>query len=339
VKVGADLFCGLGGFTAGAERTGLVRVDLAINHKAVAVQTHEANHPHVQHVQQDLLEFDMRQLPDLDVLLASPSCKDDSPASRPSKKGTGGNGKVDVEKVLAQRASDRNTATAVLGAVEAKRPEFLVVENVREFTERPTFGAWLSYLEALGYGLSWRIVNALEFGGCTDRARFILAGRLGGAAPELPVGPLHSTLDFSRGPGFTRVGANHPNTIGSILDADDHPDNRWIDCASDSDRMQALVAKAKREAGERCFVNNVGDGVRGRPLDDIFPSLTTQSGTQFILIDGERRRVLNAGEMARIMGWERDVILPRNKKTAGVLIGNAIHLDVAEYAVRQAVAA
>lgn len=321
MKRAADLFCGLGGFTAGAERTGLVRVELAINHKQVAIDTHQANHPDVAHVCQDLLEFDMRHLPDLDVLLASPSCKDDTPAGRPSKKGTGGNFRPDAERVQAQRASDRNTATAVLGAVEAKRPEFLVVENVKEFTERPTFEAWLAYLRALGYATSWRIVNAMEFGGCVDRPRFILAGRLGGAAPELP------------------VGATAPGCIADCLDADDHPENRWIDCATDSDRMRAMVAKAKSDAGERCFFNNVGDGFRGRPLGDVFPSLTTQSGTQFVLVDGDRRRVLNPGELARAMGWERDIILPRNKKTAGVLIGNAIHLDVAEYAVRQAVAA
>lgn len=317
----ADLFCGLGGFTKGAEGTGRVDVVLAVDHWLKAVEFHRLNHPDVPHLQQDLLEFDMRRLPDLGLLMASPSCKDDTPAGQPAKKGTGGNFRPDALKIAQARASDRNTAVAVLAAAEAKRPPFLVVENVPEFTKRPTFGAWLAYLECIGYSLSWRIVNALEVGGAVDRPRFILVGRLGGKAPEMP------------------VQAMERSSIADCLDPDDHPGNRWKPLGKDTARMKALIRKAKNDAGSRCFVNNVGDGVRGRPLDDVFPSLTTKSGTQFILIDGDRRRVLNPREMARAMGFPDSYQIPTQRGLASELIGNAIHRGVAEYAVGVAIAA
>lgn len=316
-----DLFCGLGGFTEGAKRTGKVDVRLAINHEQSAIDAHLANHPGVEHVRQDLLEFDMRMLPDLEMLIASPSCKYDTPCGRPSAKGTGGNFRPDAEKIKAKRANDRNTAHAVLAACEAKQPRLLIVENVPEFTERATFGAWLNYLEAIGYNLAWRIVNAMEVGGAVDRPRFILTGQLGGPAPELPI-----------------VVTEH-KTIADCLDPDDHPTNRWRTFERDSDRMRAMVTKAKNDAGERCFFNNVGDGFKGRTLDDVLPSLTTKSASQFILVDGNRRRVLNSRELARGMGFGEDHVLPPQKDLAGVLLGNAIHVDVAEYAIEQAVAA
>lgn len=46
----ADLFCGAGGTSSGAESTGAARVRFAVNHWSVAVQTHSANFPDAKHV-------------------------------------------------------------------------------------------------------------------------------------------------------------------------------------------------------------------------------------------------------------------------------------------------
>jgi DNA (cytosine-5)-methyltransferase 1 len=74
-----DLFAGLGGFTAGATAAG-ARVVWAANHWPVAVQWHAVNHPETAHLCQDLHQADWTQVPDHDLLLASPACQGHTPA-------------------------------------------------------------------------------------------------------------------------------------------------------------------------------------------------------------------------------------------------------------------
>jgi DNA (cytosine-5)-methyltransferase 1 len=69
-----DLFCGAGGSSSGAESVPGVRVVMAANHWELAIQTHQANFPHVDHDRQDIAEVDPGRFPRTDVLWASPSC-------------------------------------------------------------------------------------------------------------------------------------------------------------------------------------------------------------------------------------------------------------------------
>src|SRR5438105_3470754 len=74
-----DLFAGCGGSTEGAAQAG-VQVLVAANHWPVAIATHAANHPCVKHLTQDLQQADFHDLPDFDVLMASPACQGHSHA-------------------------------------------------------------------------------------------------------------------------------------------------------------------------------------------------------------------------------------------------------------------
>lgn len=78
----ADLFCGAGGTSSGAQRAirdlGCEMDLVAVNHWPVAVDTHQRNHPQARHYVQDLENADPEELvPDrqLDILLASPECR------------------------------------------------------------------------------------------------------------------------------------------------------------------------------------------------------------------------------------------------------------------------
>lgn len=73
----ADLFCGGGGFTTGAQQSGRVDVVLAVNHWRTAIYTHQHNHPETRHICARIDDVDPRNdrtLPELDLLLASPEC-------------------------------------------------------------------------------------------------------------------------------------------------------------------------------------------------------------------------------------------------------------------------
>jgi len=74
-----DIFCGAGGSSIGLTEAGL-ELKLAANHWARAIETHSANFPNAEHLCADVSNYDMRRLPQTDVLWASPICTEVSPA-------------------------------------------------------------------------------------------------------------------------------------------------------------------------------------------------------------------------------------------------------------------
>lgn len=189
----ADLFCGAGGSSTGlvqAIATVGARVDLtAINHWNIAVETHAANHPSARHLCESLDNVDPRKVipgKRLDILTASPECLHHSNAR-------GGKPMDD---------QSRATAWHVLRWAEALRPTWVLVENVSEFTTwgplgsngRPLqskrgvlFGQFVSTLQALGYRVEWKVLNAANYGAATTRRRFFLVARMGKGPIPWPV--------------------------------------------------------------------------------------------------------------------------------------------------------
>lgn len=199
----ADLFCGAGGSSSGAKRAlarrGL-RMDLvAVNHWNIAVETHAKNHPEARHVCVDLFRtrpLDVVPEGKLDLLMASPTCTFHSRAR-------GG------KPISHEQKYGRMTPTQVIRWVTDLDVKTLLVENVPEFVEwgpvhmhepahpacvaarcrgeRPCrrragcyFRSWVRRLEARGYRVEWRVLNAADFGGATTRQRFFLLARKDG---------------------------------------------------------------------------------------------------------------------------------------------------------------
>ena len=118
----ADLFCGAGGTTTGAEMSGRVKVVLAVNCWPTAIASHKANHPNAMHVCKRIEHVDPRadkSLPEFDLLMASPECTHHSIAR--------GGRPIDDQR--------RATPWDVLNWVSVRRPKWLLVENVREFRD------------------------------------------------------------------------------------------------------------------------------------------------------------------------------------------------------------
>ena len=295
---------------------------MAANHWPEAVDWHSANHAEIAHECQDLMSIDWRILPDLTngLLLASPACQGHSNAGQPAALGTGGNGVVDSKAALSKHQADRNTAWAVLACLDTARPRKAVIENVVPFQRWPLFDAWLATIGAMGYTTRVHVLNGRDFGSAQDRPRTIITASLDGAIE----------LDPSSGAA--------KSSIAACLDDDASSEHRWTAVESKPARMQRLIRKAQNEAGSRCFWNNVSES-RGRDLAEAFPTITTQSGTQFNLLDGERIRVLNPRELARAQGFPESYSIPTNRKLASRLIGNAIDVTLARSVVDQVAAA
>jgi DNA (cytosine-5)-methyltransferase 1 len=319
-----DLFSGMGGWTTGAKRSSTTRVRVALNHDPDAIRWHGMAHPEVRHLQQDAADADFGMLFEEvgeGVLLASPTCQQDSQCARPARAGTGGNGTVNVAELMLRNRARRTTSHAVLVAAELLQPRVLIVENVVQFADWPMFPSWLGWLQALGYETRVHRLNAADYGAATDRERLIVtAGR--GRAIELA-------------PSYG-AGRATGRRLHDCLDADDCADNRWFAIDDKPARTRELIRSRQRIGGRRGVLNNVSDGVRLRQLDDLAPTLTTKSGSQLMLVDDDRVRILNPRELARIQGWTDETPLPSDRKTASRLIGNAIPVELAAGVIQQA---
>ena len=184
----ADLFCGAGGTTTGAEMSGRVKVVLAVNCWPVAIASHKANHPNAMHVCKRIENVDPRSdksLPEFDLLMASPECTHHSIAR--------GGRPIDNQR--------RATPWDVLNWLSVRHPKWLLVENVREFRDwgpidehgRPIakrkgdiFRAWRAALESLGYQVDAQVLNAADFGAATKRFRLFIVGRRGWSKKDIP---------------------------------------------------------------------------------------------------------------------------------------------------------
>lgn len=197
-----DYFAGAGGASTGIEQALGRSPDVAINHCEHAVQVHALNHPETHHVRVDVWDVDPRlHLPPGTVDLAwfSPDCRHFSRAK----------GKRPVAK------SVRGLAWIVCRVAGKRRPRVIVLENVQEFRswgpvrkvrtgkrkgERhpvkskkgQTFRKFVAQLEALGYVVEHRVLNAADYGAPTARERLVLIARCDGAPivwPEPSHGP------------------------------------------------------------------------------------------------------------------------------------------------------
>ena len=202
----ADLFCGAGGSSTGAERaitaTGRRMELVAVNHWPVAVETHQLNHPTARHYVQDLERADPEAIVPggrLDLLMASPECRFYSRAR-------GG------KPIHDQGRMNPWTVNNWLTRLDVQR---VLVENVPEFIDwgpldedgRPDksqkglhFQAWFLTFHSLGYRAEWRMLNAADHGDATSRVRFFLMARKDGLPIRWPE-PSHARGDTGMFPG------------------------------------------------------------------------------------------------------------------------------------------
>lgn len=204
----ADLLCGAGGSSTGAQRAltelGLEMELVCVNHWPVAIDTHTRNHPEARHYVQDIATVRPHLLvPEgyLDLLMASPTCTHHSVAR-------GGKPTSD------QQRSDPWHIITWLTELRVKR---LIIENVWEFTgwgpvdprtgkpiasrKGEYFHAWIETLKRLGFEPEWRKLNAADYGDATTRQRFILMARSDGRPVHWPM-PTHAKRGAADGSLF-----------------------------------------------------------------------------------------------------------------------------------------
>lgn len=215
--ISVDLFCGAGGVSKGIEdarnRHGrkIARVCACINHDAVAISSHAANHPDALHFVEDIKTLDLTDLvrhvaqtriryPKAKLLLhASLECTNFSNAK-------GGQ---------SREVDSRTLADHMPRYITALDPDLFTIENVREFmawgplviktvnksgqpdhcplritksksgsgyeigpvwipesrTRGKDYVRWVKEVSALGYRYDWKLLDAANYGAHTSRTR------------------------------------------------------------------------------------------------------------------------------------------------------------------------
>lgn len=156
-----DLFAGIGGIRLGFEHVGGHCV-FSSEFDEDACKTYEANFG--EHPSGDITKIDAKDIPDFDVLLGGFPCQAFSIIGK--KEGfaneTCGTLFFDIERIL-----------------KAKCPPAFMLENVRNLTAHDggnTFRVIKTHLEALGYHVYAKVLNALDFGVPQKRERIIIVG-------------------------------------------------------------------------------------------------------------------------------------------------------------------
>ena len=161
----------------GAQRMALR--NLGIEHEVVgiseidkfAIQSYEAIHGETLNFG-DISKINPTDLPDFDLFTYSFPCQDLSVAGKQQGmvKGQTRSGLLyECEKMI-----------------EAKRPKYLLLENVKNLVGKRfklDFEEWLAYLESLGYTNYWQVLNAKDYNIPQNRERVFVVSILGEHEP------------------------------------------------------------------------------------------------------------------------------------------------------------
>lgn len=178
-----ELFAGVGGFRVGLENVKIKdkKFDVVWSNQwepstkvQHASQIYEKQFGYENHSNEDISKVEVKDIPDHDMLVGGFPCQDYSVAST-LKNSHGINGKKgvlwwEIYRILLEKKD--------------KAPKYLLLENVDRLLKSPAsqrgrdFAIILSSLNALGYAVEWRVINASEYGMPQRRRRvFIFASK------------------------------------------------------------------------------------------------------------------------------------------------------------------
>ncbi len=282
-----DLFSGIGGFHIAARNLGIdVVFACDIDEQARRAYTHNFDlHPFG-----DITELDVADVPDHDLLFAGFPCQPFSIIGRRD-------GFADPRG---------NLFFDLLGVIEAKRPQGIVLENVKQLSTADggqILTRMLDELERLGYAVDWRVLNALDFGLPQKRERTIIVGSrrqfLGfpWPQPQMAMLPLSELLEPYPDP---------KHFVSAEIRAKRHS----VHTASDSPMI---------------WHENKGKNVSSHPWSC---ALRAGASHNYLLVDGERR--LTPRECLRLQGFPDDWEIVCSDAQTRKQAGNAVPVPMVQ---------
>lgn len=302
-----DLFCGIGGIRIGMESQGFKCV-FSCDINTECQRTYKENFG--EKPLGDITLIDEKIIPNHDILCAGFPCQ---PFSISGKQ----KGFEDTRGTL---------FFEICRILNNKRPSVVFLENVKHLVHHDhgkTLNTIVAQLEALGYTVSWKVLNGADFGVAQNRERIIIIGHLNGAKFDFDK---VKTVNRRMLKEFLDVEGNfeflEPSEYTLLDNPKQQPDSGLI--------FAGYRNKAIRKAGVRPGTEHLSR-VHKQPnriysVKGIHPTLPSQesSGRFFVLTEDNRVRKLTINECWRIMGF------PENYKKVSAIgeqykqLGNSV---------------
>jgi DNA (cytosine-5)-methyltransferase 1 len=301
-----DLFAGIGGFHLAFHSLGAKCVFVS-EWDEPARQTYKANfekiEPHLfteKNIDKlfagDITKVEAKDIPDFDILTGGFPCQPFSIIGAKAGFGheTQGTLFFDIERILKE-----------------KQPRAFVLENVRNLTAHDkgkTFKVIIEHLEALGYFVHYKVLNALDYGVPQKRERIIIVGFKEDVPFEFP----------------KPAKPEDRKTIEDIIEKGEIDQSNFVR-EEIRDRRQAKMLEKHKSEPKRPYITHENVAGSITPYD-YSCALRAGASANYLLINNERRPT--ARELLRIQGfpdWYK-VVVPYSgirKQT-----GNAVAVPV-----------
>ena len=260
-----DLFAGIGGIRIPFDELGYECV-FSSEWDEKACKTYQANFHETPHG--DITKISERDIPPFDVCLAGFPCQAFSIMGKMQGfEDTRGTMFFEVERIL-----------------KYHKPQAILLENVKQLTSHDkgrTLRVILEHLDALGYHIKYKVLNALDFGLPQKRERIIIVGFLN------PVLAEKFNFEFKK----------KPYNLASILDDDDQVDpSLYASNTIQEKRRQSVI-------GKNVFYPSVWHENKSGNISvlDYSCALRTGASYNYLLVNGVRR--FTSRELLRLQGF------------------------------------
>lgn len=327
-----DLFAGAGGTARGLADAGF-RVLAAVENDTDAARTFRENHPDVRVSEEDIRSVSPEDLRcslnlerlDLTLLTACPPCQGFSTL--------GVRGRDDERNDLVRQ---------VWRFAREFRPAAVLIENVPGLARDARWANLCRQLRAVGYGVHWWTVDAVDFGVPQRRRRLVAIAVRGSKKADLP-GDLHDVLP----PPFARP-APHASEVmaraGRIEESADRIHRSRSPSPTVLERIRAIPEggnhsdlperlqlgchKRLRDRGRRSATGPYGRIRRTGPAPTMTTRCTTVSCGRFIHPTEDRG--ISLREAALLQSFPPDYRFVGTHESVERQIGNAVPVKLAE---------
>ena len=263
-----DLFCGVGGLTCGLEKAGL---NVVAGYDLDATCEYAYNHNNnAKFINNDIKDVSGKEIKrilqgyDIKILAGCAPCQ---PFSRHQK-----------DKYNRKKHKDWKLLYQFVRLVEEVKPQIVSMENVPELVKEQVFMDFINILEEQNYNITYKIVNAADYGIPQRRKRLLL---LASSEKQIKlIEPTHKKTVTVREviAGLSQVGAGEPNNTDKLhvasslskknLERIRHsiPGGTW------KNWPEELILNCHRKKSGQSY-----SSVYGRmSWDDVAPTITTQ---------------------------------------------------------------
>lgn len=171
-----EAFAGYGSQSMALEKLGIDFQVIGISEiEKYAIQAYMAVHGDIPNYG-DISKIEWDKVPDFDFLTYSFPCTDISNAG--------------LQKGLEEGSGTRSSLLwECTKAIEAKKPKYLLMENVKALTNKkfkPYLNKWLDFLSSLGYSNYMQVLNAKNYGVPQNRDRVFVVSIMGDEKYDFP---------------------------------------------------------------------------------------------------------------------------------------------------------